>query len=255
MSSLTIAWITFACVFGGALLGMFLRNVVPEDHLNQDSRDALKLGAGLIATMAALVISLLISSAKGSFDKQNDELKQVAANLILTDRILAQYGRETKDIRDLMQRSIISIVDLIWPEDHPRDAPSTKLATVPERVETVENEIRALTPRDDVQRSLQARALQISADEAKIRWLLFGQLGQGSIPTPFLILLVAWLVVIFMTFGLLAPRNTTVILVMLLCALSVSGALFLILEMDQPFQGWLKISSAPLRYTIAHLGQ
>jgi hypothetical protein len=255
MSSTTIAWVTFACVFGGALLGMFLRNFLPENHLNQDSRDALKLGAGLIATMAALVISLMISSAKGSFDKQNDELKQAAANLILTDRILAQYGQETKDIRDLMRQSIVNILDAVWPEEHAGVMPSMKLATMPVRVETVENEIRALKPRDDAQRSLQARALQISEEEAKIRWLLFGQLGQGSIPIPFLVLLIAWLVVIFMTFGLLAPHNTTVIFGLLLCALSVSGALFLILEMDQPFQGWLKISSAPLRYTVAHLGQ
>jgi len=255
MSTLTIAWITFACVFGGALLGMFLRNVLPEHHLNQDSKDALKLGAGLIATMAALVISLLISSAKGSFDRQNDELKQAAANLILTDRILAQYGPDTKAIRDLMRQSITNIIDLVWPEEQPRVAPSANLATVPVRVESVENEIRALTPRDDVQRSLQSRALQITADEAKIRWLLFGQMGQGSIPLPFLVMLVAWLVVIFVTFGLLAPRNTTVIFVLFLCAVSVSGAIFLILEMDQPFRGWLKISSAPLRYTVAHLGQ
>ena len=129
------------------------------------------------------------------------------------------------------------------------------VATAPARVESIEDGIRALTPRNELQRSLQSRALQITADEAKLRWLLFGQLGQSSIPLPFLVLLVAWLAVIFMTFGLLAPRNSTVIAVLLLCALSASGAIFLILEMSQPFQGWLKISSAPLHYALAHVGQ
>jgi len=255
MSSLTIGCIVFGCVFGGALLGMLLRNVLPEDHLTQDSRDVVKLGIGFIGTMAALAIGLLVSSAKGSFEKQSDELKQAAANLILVDRVLAQYGPETKDIRDLMRQSVVRNLDLVWPEESSRAAKPGDPGTAPARVENIEEGIRALVPHSDLQRALQSQALQLTTEEARLRWLLFGQIGQGSIPRPFLVLLVAWLAIIFTTFGLLAPRNSTVVVVLLLCSLSASGALFLILEMDQPFQGWLKISSAPLHYALAHVGQ
>ena len=255
MRSFTTAWVAFVCVFGGALLGMLLRRALPDHHLSQDSKDVLKLGAGLIGTMAALVIGLLISSAKGSFEKQDDELKQVAANLILVDHLLAQYGQETANIRDLIRRSAVNVLDLVWPEEQSRGEASRDLAAAPARVEDVDAEIRALAPTNDAQRSLQSRALEITAAEARLRWLLFGQLGQRAIPLPFLVLLVAWLTVIFMTFGILAPRNATVIVVLLLCALSASGAIFLILEMDQPFQGWVKVSSGPLRYAVTQLGR
>src|SRR5262249_26467783 len=133
MGSLRIAVVVFACVFGGALLGMCLRIVLPEHHLNQDSKDVLKLGTGLIATMAALVISLMISSAKGSFDKQDDELKQGAANIILTDHVLAQYGPETKEIRNSMRESVTNILTLVWPEEGSGGAQSRDLATAPAR--------------------------------------------------------------------------------------------------------------------------
>jgi hypothetical protein len=93
----------FACVFGSAMLGLFAGNVLPEHHLSQDSKDVVKLGTALIATMAALVLSLLISSAKNTFDKMSDELLQNAARVVSLDRDLADYGPETREIRDLRQ--------------------------------------------------------------------------------------------------------------------------------------------------------
>ena len=92
MSAMAIAWIVFGCVFGAAMLGLFIGGVLPEHHLSQDSKDVVKLGTALIATIAALVLSLLISSAKSSFDKVNDELVQTAAKVVLLDRVLADYG-------------------------------------------------------------------------------------------------------------------------------------------------------------------
>ena len=255
MSTLAIASIVFACVFGSALLGIRMGTALPAHHLSQDSKDVVKLGTALIATMAALVISLLISSAKSSFDKQDNEIKQASANVVLLDRVLAKYGPETKDIRELLRRSLTLKVNQVWPEDGSRAAPLDRVAEGPVMADSVEDKIRDLAPRNDTQRSLQSRALQISGDFAQTRWLLATQLGQGSIPVPFLVILVVWLAVIFASFGLFAPHNATVITVLLLCALSASAAIFLLLEMDQPFQGWLKISSAPLRYAIAHLGQ
>ncbi len=253
MSSLGIAVIVFACVFGAAMLGLFIGGVLPEHHLSQDSKDVVKLGTALIATIAALVLSLLISSAKSSFDRFNDELAQSAAKAVLLDRVLADYGPETREIRDLIKRSYATAVELIFSGDRSQQA---KLDT-PEavaRMETVQAKLRGLSPQNDAQRGLQSRAVEIAGEMSSTRWLLLVQ-KEESIPTPLLVVLVVWLAIIFAAFGLFAPRNATVIVVLFLCALSASGAVLLILEMNSPLTGLLRMSSAPMREALAHLGQ
>src|SRR5262249_3811293 len=153
----------------------------PEHHRSADSRDVVKLSMGLVATMAALVLGLLISSGKGSYDR-----------------------------------------------------------------------IQTLVPRTDLQRSLQANAAQLIADIGRTRSLLFAQRG-ASIPMPFLVVLIFWAAALFVSFGLFTTPNSTVVVSLLVCALSVARAIFLILELDQPFQGFIQVSSAPLRETLAHL--
>ena len=115
MSPMVISWIIFACVFGGALLGMLLRNFLPEHHLNADSKDVVKLGMALIATMSALLLGLLIASAKGSYDAQSGEVIQISANILQLDRVLARYGPETKEARDVLRRTALSL-DRNWSE-------------------------------------------------------------------------------------------------------------------------------------------
>jgi hypothetical protein len=253
MSSLEIAAIAFVCIFGGALLGMFLRSALPEHHLNPDSKDVVKVGMGLIATMAALVLGLLTGSAKSSFDTQDSELKQMAASVLLLDRTLAHYGPETKKIRDQIRQAIAYKLAATWPEDGSAARIDTSETTPV--VEGIEDEIRALAPQNDVQRAFQSRALEITGALLQTRWLMFGQQAGNAIQTPLLVVLVFWLAALFGSFGLFAPRNGTVIAVLCVSALSVSGAILLILEMNQPFQGLVKVSSAPLRFTLAHLGQ
>jgi hypothetical protein len=255
MSAMAIAWIVFGCVFGGALLGMVLRRALPAHHLNQDSKDVVKLGTGLIATMAALVIGLLIASAKGSFDTQSRGLQKAAADLVLIDRVLAHYGPESQDARDVIRRMTAAWLDLIWPENGARAANLETAKAAPAQIERVQDKIRDLAPRNDEQRELRARALQLAEDVAQTRWLLVGQVGSRAIPVPFLVVLVVWLVVIFVSFGLLSPPNTTVVVVLFICALSAAGAIFLILEMERPFEGLMKISGAPMREAFSHLGQ
>jgi hypothetical protein len=243
----------FACVFAGALLGMFLQGPLPDRHLSSESKDVVKLGTGLIATLAALVLGLLIASAKSAYDTQNSEIKQISASILLLDRVLAHYGPETKEARDLLRRTVVGAVDRIWSENSSRPAtlaPPEKRA----EAESFFDKVQELRPQNDVQRSLQAQALQITTDLGKTRLLLFEQ-GGSSFATPFLVVLVFWLTIIFATFGLFAPRNATVIAMLFLCALSVSGAIFLILELDTPFEGLLQISSDPMRDAIARIGQ
>lgn len=178
-SSVAIASIVFASMFGSALLGMFVRTSVPVDHLNPESKDVVKLAMGLIATMAALVLGLLTASAKSSFDTLDSEIKQSAAHIILLDRVLAQYGPETKEVRDLIRRVVAFRLRLTWPEDTSQPAQVDTPETTPS-VEGVEARIRGLSPQNDSQRWLQSRALTISGDLAGARWLVFAQAATRS---------------------------------------------------------------------------
>lgn len=249
MSPIVVGGIVLACVFGGALLGMAIHAILPEHHLNAESKDVIKLGMGLIATMSALVLALLTNSAKGSYDTQRNELTQAAANIILLDRVLAHYGSETKEARDLLKTSVAGMIDRLWPDDPVANA---KLAPTIAGGELFFDKIQELKPQNDVQRSLQAEAIKMSIDIGQARLLLFEQSGR-SIPMPFLVLLIFWVTVIFLSFGLFAPRNATVVATLFLCALSVSGAIFLIMELDRPFGGMIQISSAPLRNAMDNI--
>jgi hypothetical protein len=251
VSPMAIGWVVFALVFGSALLAMFVHRLLPEEHLSSDSKDVVKLGIALIATMSALVLSLLIASAKSAFDTRSNQLTQASADIVLLDRALARYGPETKEARSLLQRSTAETLERFWPTQgkgsiivDPRANP----------VEGLYDKIEALTPQNDTQRSMQSQSLALAADMARTRLLLFEHLG-ASIPVPFLVVLVFWLCIIFASFGLFAPRNTTVITVLCVCALSVAGAIFLILELDRSFEGLLQVSGAPLRAALAQLGR
>lgn len=246
MSAIGIGLIVLVCVFGGSILGMVLHTILPEQHLSADSKDVIKLGMGLIATMSALVLALLTNSAKGSFDTQRNELTQMSASVILLDRVLAHYGPETKDARDLLKGTVNNMINRMWPQEG--SGPQLQ----PVAAEAFYDKIQALSPQNDVQRQLQAQAVKISVDIGQSRWLLFEQ-GGRSIPMPFLVLLIFWVTVIFLSFGLFAPRNATVIVTLFLCALSLSGAIYLILELDHPFGGLVQISSAPLRSALSQI--
>ena len=247
MSAIGIGLIVLVCVFGGSILGMVLHTILPEQHLSADSKDVIKLGMGLIATMSALVLALLTNSAKGSFDTQRNELTQMSASIILLDRVLAHYGPETKDARDLLKTTVANMINRMWPDEG-----SGRAQMEPVAAEAFYDKIQTLSPQNDVQRQLQAQAVKISVDVGQARWLLFEQ-GGRSIPMPFLVLLIFWVTVIFLSFGLFAPRNATVIVTLFLCALSLSGAIFLILELDLPFGGLVQISSAPLRSALSQI--
>ncbi|MGD0232672.1 MAG: hypothetical protein ABSC19_20350 [Syntrophorhabdales bacterium] len=249
MGAIAISSIAFICMFGAALLGLFLRAVLPEHHLSADSKDVVKLGIGMIATLAALVVGLLISSAKGSFDTINSELRQAGAKITLLDRVMAKYGPETTEARALLRRTVVTGIKRVWPED------KTVSPAEPAGIEDVQDRLRELSPRNDAQRSLQSRAVQIASDLSEARWLLLEQQRDSSLPMPFLVILIFWLTVIFASFGLFSSPNATVIVILLVCALSAAGSIFLILELDRPAQGLIKVSDAPLRNALLHLGQ
>jgi Protein of unknown function (DUF4239) len=251
LSAIAIGLVVFALVFVSALLAMFVHTKLPDDHLSSDSKDVVKLGVALIATMSALVLSLLISSAKTAFDTRSNQLVQAAADIVLLDRALARYGPETKEARSLLQRDVAETVERFWPENGAKRIaidPGTSPA------EAMYDKVDELAPQNDAQRSLRSQALSLAVDVRQIRLLMLEHMG-SSIPLPFLVILVFWLCIIFASFGLFAPRNATVIAVLGVCALSVAGAIFLIIELDRSFEGLLQVSGAPMRAALAQLGR
>jgi hypothetical protein len=250
---MAVASIVFACVLGSALLGMAVRVALPETHLSAESRDAIKLVMGLIVMMTAFVLGLITASAKSSYDAEDAAIKRSAAEILTIDRLLARYGPETAQIRDQLKRTVALRLEVIWPKDRSQRArmDTTEAISTPEGIE---DRIQALSPRSEAQRWLQAKALEKTSSILNTRWLVFGG-ADNPVPLPFLVILVAWLSIIFAIFGMLGPRNATVLAGLFVCALSVSSALLLIVEMGTAFDGLIKVSSAPLRYTLAHLGQ
>ena len=232
MTDLHVGLLALACVFGGALTGMLLGRVLPPHHLDADTKSIITLALGTVSVLSALVIGLLISYAKGDFDAQTKVVQKFAADLILLDRVMRQYGPETGEARDLLRRYTVMKIALTWPDtpEGPRLDDPTSL----EMLEGVQAKLLALAPRDEAQRWLQSRALQIGGDLAGERWLLAVE-NERSVPAPFLATLVSWLAVLFTGFGLFAPRHATVVVALLACAVSLSAAIFLILEMDRSF--------------------
>jgi hypothetical protein len=224
---------------------------LPEEHRSTDTQDVVKLGIALVATMAALVLGLLIVSAKSTYDTRRNQLLQVSADTILLDRVLVHYGTETKDARAMLQRSVAAAIEQFWPANGGRPVTLDRRAS---SVESVYDRIQQLSPQSEAQRSLQNQAATIAFDLGRTRLLLFEQLG-SAIPVPFLVVLVFWLCIIFASSGLSTPRNGTVIATFFVCSLSVAGAIFLILELDRSFEGLLQVSSAPLRAALAELSQ
>jgi hypothetical protein len=251
VSAISVSLVVFVCVFGGALFGMLLRRLLPEHFLSADSRDVVRTGIGLIGTMAALVLGLLLAAAASSYDVQKNELTQVSAQIVVLDRILAHYGPETKEARDMLHAAVAGAVDNLWAQDRSQHLQSGPAHA---RNEALYDKILGLTPQDDPQRLLKQQAANLALEVGQTRWLMFQQ-ESVSISTPLLVIVVFWLTISFISFGLFAPRNGIVVTTLFLCALSVAGAIFLIMEFYSPFHGMIQISSTPLRNALANLGR
>ncbi len=250
MNPLATSIFVFACAFGGALLGMFIHRLLPDRHLSPESKDVVRLGMGLVATTLALVLGLLVASAKGFYDTQTNEVTQMAANVILLDRVLAHYGPETAEVRAALRNTLSGQIEFMW-ASAPNETPNRPGARAGE---VVFDKLQELSPKDDRQRAMQSQALNLAVQLGQTRWLMF---EQKSVPVPklLLIMLVFWLMALFISFGLFAPPNFTVVAGLFVAAGAVCGAIFLILEMYFPYSGLIQVSSAPLRAALAQLGR
>ena len=151
MSPIALSLIAFACIFGGTFLGMFLRGRLPGHHLSGDTKDVVRLGTGLIGTMAALVLGLLIASANSTYETQSGQVRQLTANIVLLDRTLAQYGPETDSLRNLMRHAIATLSDRIWSENG-SDSRKAEAFEASAAALSFYDEIQKLSPRNETQR-------------------------------------------------------------------------------------------------------
>src|SRR5215469_12507457 len=197
MNTTLTALIVFGCLVGAVLLGRGLRRLLPQEHLSADSRDVIKLAIGLVATMSALVLGLLVSSAKGSYDTERSEVIQMAAKVAFLDRVLTVYGPEAAEARVRFHDAVSEVVQQMWPEEARRPA---QLAPDAQAGNVVYGVIQALSPHDDAQRKLKEQAISIGIDIGQLRSLLVAQ-SVPSISKPMLIILVLWLAIIFLGFS------------------------------------------------------
>jgi len=246
-----IALFLFVGLVGVTLLGGCLRRLVPAEHLSADSKDVVKLALGLVGTMTAILLGLLISSAKGTFDSTRSEVIQMAAKVALLDRVLNLYGPEAMDARRALQDTVADGVRRMWPAERtgpPRSDPNEQMG------DAFYVAVQRLSPQNDTQRDLKTQATNLMVQLAELRALLQAQ-AIPSLSKPLLMALASWLVVIFFGFSLLAPANATSTLALVAGAFSVACAVFIILELNYPFAGAIRIPSEPMTNVLNHLGK
>lgn len=251
MNALVTALVVFAVLMGASLLGSSLGRRLPATQVTGETWSSVSLGLGFIATMAAIVLGLLVATAKGSYDNKHDEVQSAAAKFIVLDRTLRQYGPETQSARALLRDRVKSLTSMDWvkKEHASSDTRSPPASPATYGYEQIWLSVQTLSPANAVQRALQARALIILDQLGQTRWLLTAQSSEG-ISTPMLVALVVWLAVIAGCAGVFAPRHRTMFVVALLCAISVSGTIFLLMELYNPFGGVMRMSNAPLQTAL-----
>ena len=250
MSSLAISLLVFVCLFGGSLLGIRLRNTLPGHHLSDEGRHLLEIGLGTIGTMGGLVLGLLVASASSTYNAQRNEVIDVSSKIVLLDRILARYGPAAHDARRVLYEGTRDAMYRLWPKEKPANV----RLDPPGELERLGDVVEALPTNTDLQRTLKPMATGLLLTLAQTRWLLYEQ-NASSISTPLLIMLVFWFFITFTGFGMFAPSNATAFSALALCALAVSGAVFLMIEMYSPFSGLLQIPSDSIRAALAEMSK
>lgn len=251
MSSIAVSSIVFASVFGAGLVGMAVRRAIPSDYLGSGEKEVARLVTGLMTTMAAIVLGMLVSSAKASYDARTNEVAEISSEVVNIDRMLSRYGAETAEIRTQLRLLVEASVNRIWPAQ----APVNVELKPRDEGEVVVNELRLLAPKSDAQAQVKVQVLGLVGELQKTQWLLFLKSKQSALPIPLLLVVVSWLALIYLSFGLFTPPSPTIVVTFVFGAVAVSGAVLIILELYTPFRGVLRISSAPILEALNQMGR
>ena len=249
MIHIAIGVIAFVAIFGGAIAGILVARALPEHHLSDETRNAVSVAAAVVGTLSALVLGLMISTASGSFSTRSNEVTAISVDLIRINRMMQRYGPEADDVRAKLRILAAAKMQQLFPAT---GRPSKAKDATAEMMEAVQDALLSLAPANERQRWLRSQALTIADGLSHTRWLL-AEDTESSIPLPFLILLIFWLVLVFASFGLFAPVNGTAVTILLLCSVAVSGGITMILDMDTTFSGIVRVSAEPLRQALAQI--
>jgi len=255
VESIVTSLVIFFCILGSAILGMFLRSFIPQHHLGEESKNiVISVGIGLVGAMAGLVLALLVTAAQNNFLDKRNELKEMSAKIIYLDEILVDYGPEANEVRTLLRSTVLNYIHEYWP-----GGISKRVGMQPDMTgsNVLYEKIRSLIPRSDDQRSLRDKALTTSLELTQLHDFRIVETDK-SVPITFLIvlvLLVFWIASIFFTLGIYTPPNSTLIAILALFALLVTIAFFLIIDLNLPFEGVLRMPSAPLTEALGHIGE
>jgi len=242
-----IGLIILVVVFGSALLGMLIRRKLPESHLSDQAKSVVTLSMGVVGTLTAMVLGLLVATASTMFNTRNQEITQVAAKVIQLESLLRRYGSEANGERDLLHLYAALKLQDLFPQGKAKPALENPRTII--LFEELQDRLAAKEGHSSQQRWMLSQALALTSDMAEVRWLLIEQDVLG-IPVPVLLVVLFWLCLLFMSFGLFAPPNATVTVVLFLCALAVAGAIQTILDLSRPFEGVIRVSAEPLRHAL-----
>ncbi|CAI8781782.1 DUF4239 domain-containing protein [Pseudomonas sp. IT-P253] len=249
MNHFAIGFIAFVAIFGGALIGIFAARTLPEQHLSNESRNAISVSAAIVGTLSALVIGLMITTANSSFSARSSEVTRIAVDIVRINRLMERYGPEAEDARVKLRNYANAKMQELFPV---MGEPSQSTDATVRMMERTQESILLLVPTDPRQRWLRSQALTLSDEVLQARWLLAEQ-HANNIPMPFLTLLIFWLSLVLASFGLFAPRNATTITALCLCSVAVAGGILMILELDSPFSGLVHVSGEPMRQALAEI--
>jgi hypothetical protein len=249
MSPIAICLIAFVCIFGSALAGIFIRELLPEHLLSEDSKKILETARSVVVGLAALTLGLLIATAKTSFDTKDTELKASGAKMVTLNRLLLKYGGESQKARDTLRQigvTGIALIDKIGKEGMDRKAVGG------EGLDQLMSQLMELPERNASQTWLKNSALSLGNEIALSRWKIY-ESSSSTVSPLFLSVLVFWLMTIFFSIGLIAPLNASVFAALFTAAVSMTGAILLTLELDQPYGGLIRMSTEPLKMALQQL--
>jgi hypothetical protein len=249
MHSLAMSALVFALIFISALAGMAIRRAAPDDHFSSEAKDTVRLAIGLVVTMTGLVLGMLVSSAKTFYDSEKNQVAEMSSQIILFDDLLSTYGPETRQTRIEAREFVGNAVDRIWP----RDESQMYQLRPANNNQNLYQQLELLVPKNGAQAFAKTQLMSSTVSLKRTYWLMYLQSEQTSMPFALLAVVTSWLMAIFVSFGVFAPRNSTVILTLIVCALAVSAAVFIIMSMYLPFSGILKISPVAVRDALSQM--
>lgn len=244
MASVAILILVFGATLAASRVGAKIARLLPQTHLTPEARHSAHVGIGMLATLLALVLGLLITSAKHSFDDRQGELLRISSTVVLLDRALVGYGEGAAPARMLLRQLFAGVHRRIKPEEGVQAKASSPMDSL-NALTQLQHTVLHLPVNNEVERWYQARAMQLTAEIAQDRVLMVEQ-HHSTVPVVLVVVVSVWVILIYLGLGVFGVRNRTVNTVLDVCALAFACAIFLVIELDTPYAGMVGVSTEPL---------